>query len=209
MTKPVADELLGKLAIKQAELFRRVKEGSNDPHKTIGGLQKLIEQQPFVVDQKTIELSVDNVDAEWNELVGILQHHEVTVTKQAIALIGRASQPVFLLRSPEVVSLKSIPANNSKFSSVLLGYCDADRPRQKLTDLEISINVALKAVAKMVIDKVCLFEQGIGALICIHSVYAQEFLVFGECCGAHTLTTTQQLVPGALYHCLVKANSTI
>ena len=51
-TKIVADDLLGKVAIKQWELYRRVKEGSLDVHSVLRALQGIIENE---VEQFGIE----------------------------------------------------------------------------------------------------------------------------------------------------------
>lgn len=66
MTQRVTDEQLGKVAVKQGELFRRVKEGTLDPEKICNGLQWIIEGE--FAEKETFLITV-NYDQSLKQMI--------------------------------------------------------------------------------------------------------------------------------------------
>lgn len=103
--KTVSDEVLGRIARKQADLFRRVREGTLDPESVSRGLQALIEGRvsPFRFDKLkdgwTLLEDYSSTIAEVSELelVSFLKEGESSVTGEemrarAVTLRGNFSQ---------------------------------------------------------------------------------------------------------------------
>ena len=202
MAHKPSDELeiiLGQLAAKLLELLRRVKERSIDPKETSAGLQKLIEGKSFVRNQEPLSITVGNISAEVDELVGILKREGVYISPQTEYQLHKKKVRDFALAIPIQVSITTICSDNlcnsptlaeqSQKNSFLVNGCR-----------EIPIDSALKAAVHIVRTKIDLFSHGIGVLVFRDDQYAESFIALSKRGESYTLSVVRATEPTSIFY---------